>query len=176
MTREEKAKIIDGLTVKLSNTDYFYITDASGLSVAQTNNFRKLCFDKNLEYRVFKNTMIKKALENLDTDYSSFNEEVLSGFSGIIFSPESGNLPAKIIKDFRKKDKRITKPALKGASIDSDLFIGDDKLEMLSTLKSKVELIGDVIGILQSPAKNVISALDSAKHKLAGIVKTLSER
>ncbi len=176
MTREEKAKIIDGLTEKLSKTDYFYITDASGLSVAKTNNFRKLCFDKKLEYKVFKNTMIKKALENLKTDYSSFNDEVLSGFSGIIFSPESGNLPAKVIKDFRSKDKKSTKPVLKGASIDSDLFIGDDKLEMLSTLKSKVELIGDVIGLLQSPAKNVISALESGKHKLAGIVKTLSER
>lgn len=176
MTREEKGILIDELADKLSNTTYFYITDTGGLSVAKTNSFRRLCYDKGIEYRVYKNTVIKKALEKLDTDYTSFNDEVLTGFSGILFSPEVGNLPAKLIKDFRKKEKNSTKPVLKGASIDSGLFIGDQNLDLLSELKSKNELIGEIIGILQSPAKNVISALESGKHKLAGIVKTLSDR
>lgn len=176
MTREEKDTLIDELSEKLSNTTYFYITDTGGLTVAKVNSFRRLCFEKGIEYKVYKNTIIKKALEKLDTDYTSFNDEVLTGFTGILFSPEVGNLPAKLIKDFRKKDKANTKPILKGASIDSGLFIGDQHLDVLSELKSKNELIGDIIGILQSPAKNVISALESGKHKLAGIVKTLSDR
>lgn len=176
MTREEKAVIIEELSAKFANTNFFYITDAGGLSVAEVNSFRRLCFEKGVEYRVVKNTLIAKALEKLDTDYSSWNGSVLKGFSGIMFSTESSNLPAKLIKEFRKKGKNTTKPVLKGASIDSDLFAGDDSLDMLVALKSKNELIGDIIGLLQSPAKNVVSALQSSGGKLAGIVKTLSER
>jgi len=175
MTRKEKESLVEGLTKKLSETDFFYIADASGLTVAEINAFRRLCYNSGIEYQVVKNTMIRKALENLETDYTSF-EEVLKGFSGILISPESGNAPAKVIKDFRKKGGNGSKPILKAASIDSDLFIGEDKLEMLSTLKSKNELIGDIIALLQSPAKNVISALQSGENKLAGIVKALSER
>ena len=175
MTKDEKAIIIDDLAGKFANTNYFYITDASGLSVAQVNAFRKMCFDKGIEYKVVKNTLIKKALERSETDYSPFHNRVLKGFSGILFS-ESGNAPGKLIKEFRKKDKGGVKPILKGASIDSDLFIGEENLELLSTLKSKDELIGEVISLLQSPAKNVIGALNSGKHILAGLVKTLSER
>lgn len=175
MTKEEKAVIIENLAEKLANTSYFYITDASGLSVAQINAFRKMCFDKGIEYKVVKNTLIKKALEKSDTDYSAFNDQVLKGFSGILFS-ETGNAPGKLIKEFRKKDKEGVKPKLKGASIDSDLFIGEENLDFLSSLKSKEELLGEVITILQSPANNVIGALQSGKNKLAGIVKTLSER
>ena len=174
MTRSEKEQLIEGLTQKLSETDFFYIADASGLTVAEINAFRRMCFQNGIEYRVVKNTMIRKALENLETDYTSF-EDALKGFSGILLSPASGNAPAKVIKDFRKKGDG-SKPVFKAASIDSDLFIGEDKLEMLSTLKSKNELIGDIIALLQSPAKNVISALQSGENKLAGIVKTLSER
>ena len=175
MTRSEKEQLIEGLTQKLSETDFFYIADASGLTVAEINDFRRLCFQNGIEYRVVKNTMIRKALENLDTDYSSF-DDVLKGFSGILLSPASGNAPAKVIKDFRKKGGDGSKPLFKAASIDSDLFIGEHKLEMLSSLKSKNELIGEIITLLQSPAKNVISALSSGENKLAGIVKTLSER
>ncbi|MTI32999.1 50S ribosomal protein L10 [Xanthovirga aplysinae] len=174
MTREEKAQIIENLTEKFSNTNFFYIADASGLTVAQVNEFRGLCFEKGIEYLVVKNSLIKKALEKLDTDYAPFNDSVLKGFSGVLFSPESGSEPARIIKDFRKSVEG--KPVLKGASIDSDLFIGEENLETLSKLKSKTELIGEVISILQSPAKNVISALQSGEHTLAGLVKTLSER
>lgn len=174
MTREEKGVLIDELAEKLKNTNHFYIADTAGLSVAEVNTFREMCFKKGIEYRVVKNTLIKKALEKLDTDYTPF-DEILKGSSGIMFS-EIGNAPAKIIKDYKKKDKEQTKPAFKAASIDSDLFVGAKHLDMLSSLKSKDELIGEIITLLQSPATNVISALQSGKHKLAGIVKTLSER
>ncbi len=167
--------MIDGLAEKLKNTSYFYIADTGGLSVKQINEFRGLCFKNGIEYKIVKNTLIRKALERLDTDYAPF-EKALKGTSGIMFSPEVGNLPAKLIKDYRKKDKNLTKPALKAASIDSGLFVGEEHLDMLSTLKSKQELLGEIIGLLQSPAKNVISALQSGKHILAGVIKTLSEK
>jgi large subunit ribosomal protein L10 len=175
MTREEKSVIIGELVEKFSQNDNFYITDASGMSVADTNNLRRLCFDKGIEYRVFKNTLIQKALEQMDTDYTPFDESVLRGFSGIMFSGENSSIPAKAIKEFRKKSGGDS-PVLKGASIDTDLFIGDDQLNVLSTLKSKAELIGEVITLLQSPAKNVISGLKGSGGKLAGILQTLSER
>jgi large subunit ribosomal protein L10 len=176
MTREEKGQVIDNLADQLSKTPYFYITDTGGLTVAQVNAFRKLCFERGVEYKVVKNTLIKKALERLDADYTPFDNKVLKGFSGIMFSPENSNLPAKLIQEFRKKDKKNVKPVLKGASIDTDLFIGEENLDLLSKLKSKNELIGDIIGLLQSPAKNVISGLQGGGNKLAGILKTLSER
>lgn len=173
MTKEEKHKIVDELSQKLSSVSNFYITDASGLSVDQVNKFRKLCFQKGIEYKVVKNSLIKKALTTLPTDYASFDEKVLTGFSGILFS-DSGKAPAQLLKDFYKTG--TDKPVFKGASIDTALFIGIENLEELVKLKSKQELIGDILGLLQSPAKNVISALCSGGSKLAGIVKTLSER
>jgi len=175
MNREEKAVVIDELVQKFSDNTNFYITDASGMTVADTNALRGLCFDSGIEYKVFKNTMIQKALERLDTDYASFDESVLKGFSGIMFSGESANSPAQLIKQFRKKSGSES-PVLKGASIDTDLFIGEENLDALAKLKSKAELIGEVITILQSPAKNVISGIQSASGKLTGILKTLSER
>jgi large subunit ribosomal protein L10 len=175
MTREEKGQIIEELSAKLEENSNFYITDASGLTVAQINAFRQLCFNAGVEYGVYKNTLIQKALEKLDADYAEFTESVLKGFSGIIFSKEAANTPAKVIKDFRKSDGG-EKPMLKGASIDHDLFIGEEHLKMLADLKSKNELIGEIISLLQSPAKNVISALQSGGGTLAGLVKTLSER
>ncbi len=177
MTREEKLEIIEGLTEKFRENPYFYITDASGFNVAQVNAFRRTCFEKGVEYKVYKNTLIKKALENLDGDFEELSSNALKGFSGIIFSKEVGNLPAKVLLDFRKKQgKKETRPVFKGASIDSDVFLGENQLEMLSSLKSKQELIGDVIMLLQSPAKNLISALQSGQNTLAGLVKTLSEK
>lgn len=175
MTREEKAVVIEELVQKFSDNSHFYITDASGMSVADTNALRRLCFDKGIEYRVFKNTLIQKALERMEGDYTPFNDAVLKGFSGIMFSAENANAPAKLIKEFRKKSGGES-PMLKGASIDTDLFIGEENLNTLSELKSKAELIGEIIGLLQSPAKNVISGLQGAGGKLAGILKTLSER
>jgi large subunit ribosomal protein L10 len=177
MTRENKKIIIDELTEKLKTTPHFYIADASGFSVAQVNGFRQICFDKGLEYKVYKNTLIKKALENLEVDYSEFAENALKGFSGILFSSEIGNLPAKVILDYRKKiASKDKKPLFKGASIEGDQFLGEENLEILSKLKSKEELIGEVIGLLQSPATNVVSALQSGKNILAGLVKTLAEK
>ncbi|WP_375583854.1 50S ribosomal protein L10 [Cyclobacterium xiamenense] len=177
MTREDKKTIIEELTDKLKTTPHFYIADASGFSVAQVNSFRKVCFDKGLEYRVYKNTLIKKALENLEADYTEFAEQTLKGFSGILFSQEVGNLPAKVILDFRKKlGAKEKRPVFKGASIDGDQFLGEANLEVLSKLKSKEELVGEVISLLQSPATNVVSALQSGKNILAGLVKTLAEK
>jgi large subunit ribosomal protein L10 len=176
MTREEKGLIIDALTVKFEENSNFYVTDASGLTVEQINAFRKLCFDAGVEYGVYKNTLIQKALEKLDTDYTEFYDTVLKGFSGIIFSKEAANTPAKVITNYRKSGSTNDKPMLKAASIDTDLFIGEEHLKLLTELKSKNELIGEIISLLQSPAKNVISALQSGGGKLAGLVKTLSER
>ncbi|MEO9871574.1 50S ribosomal protein L10 [Ekhidna sp.] len=174
MTRQDKAQLISDLTAKLKETDHFYITDTSGLTVAEINKFREMCFNKGVEYKVVKNTLIKKALDDVDGDYSSL-DEVLKGTSGIMFINENANAPAKIIKEFKKADSN-DRPKFKAASIDSDLFIGEDQLGALASLKSKQELIGDVITLLQSPAKNVLTLLQSGEHKLAGIVKTLSER
>ncbi|MDI1323655.1 MAG: 50S ribosomal protein L10 [Algoriphagus sp.] len=177
MTRDEKKVIIDGLTEKFKENPFFYITDASGFSVAQINAFRRTCYDRGVEYKVYKNTLIKKALENLDADYSKLSQEALKGFSGIIFSKETSNLPAKVMLDFRKKlGKKEVRPLFKGAGIDSDVFIGEANLEVLSTLKSKQELLGDLIGLLQSPAKNLVSALLSGQNNITGVLKTLAER
>jgi large subunit ribosomal protein L10 len=175
MNREEKAQVIEELVERFNSNNFFYITDASGLTVAEVNDFRRMCFEKGVKYKVFKNTLIKKALDQLETDYSEFEESVLKGFSGILFTTENGSLPAKIITEYRSKYKGEI-PILKGASIDRELYIGNDQLTELSRLKSKNELIGEIITLLQSPAKNVISALQSGEHKLAGIVKTLSEK
>ena len=175
MTRQEKAKVIEDLAEKFNEKNNFYIADASGLTVEQVNAFRRLCFEQGVEYRVFKNTLIQKALESLDADFTAFNDQVLKGVSGILFAEESVSVPAKLLKQYRKTDPK-GRPILKGAYIDSDFYIGDDKLEPLSQLKSKAELIGDIINLLQSPAKRVISALQSGETKLVGVIKTLSER
>lgn len=175
MTREEKTVVIEELVQKFADNSHFYITDASGMTVAETNELRRLCFEKGIEYRVFKNRLIQKALERMESDYTPFNESVLKGFSGVMFSVENANAPAKLIKEFRKKSGGES-PLLKGASIDTDLFIGEENLDALSKLKSKDELIGELITLLQSPAKNVISGLQGAGGKLSGILQTLSER
>jgi|JI102314DRNA_FD_contig_91_1150249_length_2838_multi_3_in_0_out_0_2 large subunit ribosomal protein L10 len=176
MTREDKAQIIDELKVKFDNHNFFYITDAGGMTVKDVNRFRKLCFERNIEYVVVKNTLINKALVELDPAYSVFKENgVLKGFSGILFSNESGKAPAVLLKDFYKGGKK-QEPVLKAASVDKSFFIGVDQLDALYNLKSKNELIGEIVGLLQSPAKNVISALQSGGNTIAGIVKTLSEK
>ncbi len=174
MNRVEKAQIIDDLKDKFRSNMHFYITDATGMSVAEVNALRRVCFHSGIEYRVIKNTFIAKALEDMDADFTGLNETVLKGFSGVLFSKENSKAPAKLIQDFQKKhSKKLT---FKGASIDSDLFIGADQLDTLSKLKSKQELIGEVIGLLQSPVQNVLGALNSGKHIIAGVVKTLQEK
>jgi large subunit ribosomal protein L10 len=179
MTRAEKQEQIEELSERFAQYSFFYITDASGMSVAAINDFRRLCHSKGMPFKVYKNTLVRKALDRLPTDTSAM-DVALKGQSGILFSDESGSAPAKLLKQYHKtltlKKGQEAKPALKGAYLDSDLFIGAKNLDMLTTIKGKLELIGDVIGLLQSPAKNVLGALQSGGNKLAGILKTLSEK
>ncbi|GAA0871162.1 50S ribosomal protein L10 [Gangjinia marincola] len=171
MTREEKARVIEDLTATLKDTDAIYLADISGLDAGTTSNLRRACFKANVKMSVVKNTLLEKAMESSDKDFGEL-PTVLKGNTSLMIS-ETGNAPAKVIKEFRKKSER---PILKGAYIEEALFYGDDSLETLASLKSKDELVGDIIGLLQSPAKNVISALKSGGGTLAGILKTLSEK
>ncbi len=171
MTREEKSKVIEDLTAQLAGTNVVYLADISGLNAETTSNLRRACFKAGIQLEVVKNTLLGKAMEASDNDYGDL-ATVLAGNTSILIA-ENGNAPAKIIKEFRKKSD---KPLLKGAFIHHAVFIGDNQLDALIALKSKEEVIGEIIGLLQSPAKNVISALKSSGGKIAGIVKTLSER
>jgi large subunit ribosomal protein L10 len=172
MTKEEKQSAINDLSEKLDSNGVIYITDISELDATATSSLRRQCFAKDIKLSVVKNTLLKKAMENLkDKDLSELYD-VLPGPTAIMIS-EVGNAPAKLIKDFRKKND---KPILKGAYVEETVFVGDDQLKTLVDIKSKNELIGEVIGLLQSPAKNVLSALTSSKGTIAGIVKTLSEK
>jgi large subunit ribosomal protein L10 len=171
MTREEKSKVIEILTVQLSENPIIYLADISGLDARSTSNLRRACFKAGVKLAVVKNTLLSKAMEGSDKEFGELTD-VLTGNTSLMFS-ETGNAPAKVIKEFRKKSD---KPVLKGAFIEEAIYVGDDQLDSLVSIKSKEELIGDIIGLLQSPAKNVISALKSGGGTIAGIVKTLSER
>jgi large subunit ribosomal protein L10 len=171
MTREEKSQVIEELTAQLSENANIYLADISGLNAETTSNLRRACFKANIKLAVVKNTLLEKAMEASDRDFGDL-PTALKGNTSIMYS-ETGNAPAKVIKDFRKKSNR---PLLKGAFIDESIYLGDDQLDMLVDIKSKEELIGEIIGLLQSPAKNVVSALKSSGGKLAGIIKTLSEK
>ena len=171
MTREEKSQVIEELTVELAKNANIYLTDISGLNAGVTSNLRRAAFKANVQMSVVKNTLLEKAMEASDRDFGDL-ASVLKGNTSVMYS-ETGNAPAKLIKTFRKKSE---KPLLKGAFIEEAVYIGDDQLDMLVDIKSKEELIGDIIGLLQSPAKNVISALKSGGGTIAGILKTLSEK
>lgn len=173
MTKAEKAATIEELKGKLENNQFLYLADSSTLTVEKINEFRKLCFEKNIEIRVVKNTLLKKALESFDESrgYEGLYEH-LSGPTAVLFT-EVGNAPAKVIKEFRKVNSR---PILKAAYIDTGIYVGDDQIDSLASLKSKEDLIGDIISLLQSPAKNVVSALKSGGNTLSGLVKALEER
>ena len=171
MTREEKHNVIQDLTAQLSESSTIYLADISGLNALNTTELRRACFKANLKLAVVKNTLLAKAMEASDKDFGEL-PDVLKGNTSLILS-DTGNAPAKLIKAFRKKSSR---PLLKGAYIMESIYIGDNQLDALVDIKSKEELIGDIIALLQSPAKNVISGLKSGGGKLAGILKTLSER
>ena len=179
MTREEKQALVDELSGKIQSHNAFYITDAAGMSVAKINEFRRMCFNRGLEYKVYKNTFIRKALDTLGHDTSEM-DAALVGQSGVLFSQESGSAPAKLLRDFYKAQNyartATPKPVLKGAYVDASIYLGAKELEGLTTIKGKQELLGELIGLLQSPAKNVISALQSGGNILAGLIKTLSEK
>jgi large subunit ribosomal protein L10 len=172
MKKEEKQVMIDDLSKRLDENNIIYIADISSLDAVATSSLRRQCFAKNIKLSVVKNTLLKKAMENIQGKDLTELYDILPGPTAIMLS-DTGNLPAKLIKDFRKKND---KPVLKGAFVEESIYIGDDQLNLLADIKSKDELIGDVIGLLQSPAKNVISALTSSKGKIAGLVKTLSEK
>jgi large subunit ribosomal protein L10 len=171
MTREEKSRVIEDLTAQLADSNVVYLADISNLNAEATSNLRRACFKAGIQLSVVKNTLLEKAMEASVNDYGDL-PSVLKGNTSIMIS-ENGNAPAKIIKEFRKKSN---KPLLKGAYIYQAVFVGDNQLDALVSLKSKEEVIGEIIGLLQSPAKNVVSALKSGGGKIAGIVKTLSER
>lgn len=171
MTREEKSLVIEDLTAQLAENSIIYLADISGLNAGTTSNLRRACYKANVSLKVVKNTLLAKAMENSDKDFGNL-PSVLKGNTSILFA-ETSNAPAKIIKEFRKKSD---KPLLKGAFVEEAVFVGDENLDALVNIKSKEEVIGDIIGLLQSPAKNVVSALKSGGGKLAGILKTLSEK
>lgn len=171
MTKEEKSRVIEDLTAQLAGTNVVYLADISGLNAETTSNLRRACFKANIKLEVVKNTLLEKAMQASDNNYGNL-PLVLKGNTSIMIA-ESGNAPAKIIKEFRKKSD---KPLLKGAYISEAVFVGDNQLDALVALKSKEEVIGDILGLLQSPAKNLVSALKSSGGKLVGILKTLSEK
>ncbi len=172
MTREEKAQYVSDLAAQLSASNVVYLTDTAELTVEAVNALRRKCFQSNISLRVVKNALLEKAMDQVEgKDYGALRD-VLKGATSVMIS-DTANAPAKLIKDFRKKSE---KPILKGAYIDEAIFIGDDQLSALESLKSKEELLGELIALLQSPAKNVLSGLNGAGGKLAGILKTLEER
>jgi large subunit ribosomal protein L10 len=171
MTREEKATVIEDLKSQLAESPTIYLTDISGLDAGTTSALRRACFKANIKLAVVKNTLLAKAMDASEKEFGEL-PDVLKGNTSLMLS-EAGNAPAKLIKTFRKKSDR---PLLKGAFIEEAVYIGDDKLDALVSIKSKEEVIADIIALLQSPAKNVISGLQSGGGKLAGILKTLSEK
>ena len=171
MTREEKSQVIQDLTAQLADTSTIYLADISGLDAVTTSNLRRACFKANVQLAVVKNTLLAKAMEASDKDFGEL-PGALKGNTSLMIA-EAANAPAKVIKEFRKKSD---KPLLKGAYVEESVYVGDDQLDALVNIKSREELIGDIISLLQSPAKNVVSALQSGGSKLSGILKTLSEK
>ena len=171
MRREEKEVIIDNLAQRLDETKHFYLTDISSLNAEQTSNLRRKCFEKEVSLLVVKNTLLRQAMEKSEGDFNDLYD-VLKDSTSIMFC-ETGNIPAKLIKEFRKT---MEKPLLKAAFVEESIYIGDDQLDALSNIKSKDELLGDLLMLLQSPATNLVSAIASSSSKMAGALLTLSEK
>ncbi len=185
MTKQEKIQLVEELREKFQNNTFFYILDSGNMSVSEINTFRGLVHEKGLEYRVVKNTLIKKALEGLESDYSEL-DMVLKGFSGVLFSAENGSAPAKLLKEYRKKHG-AERPYFKGASIDASIYLGEDNLEELTKIKSKEDVLAELVGLLMSPGmtlasalkapgQNMAGALQSSGNLLAGALKALAEK
>tara|TARA_Y100000746_G_scaffold206605_1_gene194407 strand:- start:82 stop:603 length:522 start_codon:yes stop_codon:yes gene_type:complete len=171
MNKKEKNELIDVLNNMLEENKNFYLADIAGLTAEESSSLRRLCYKQNVTIQVVKNTLLKKAFDKNSKDFNQL-DEILKGNTSIMFADEA-KAPASVIKTFRKKSE---KPILKAAHIEEEFYIGDNNLSILSELKSKNELIGDIITLLQSPAKNVISSLQSSSSKLSGIVNALSEK
>ncbi len=173
MRKELKAQIIDSISAQIKETPNFYVTDIAGLNAGDTTKLRRACFEAGIKLTVVKNTLLEHVIKESGNAELESLIPTLKGNTAIMFT-ETANAPGKLIKKFQKDG--FEKPALKSAYVQECAFIGADKLDELASIKSKEELLGDIIGLLQSPARNVISALESAGGKLAGIVKTLSEK
>lgn len=171
MKREDKALVIKEISEKLKQYPHFYLADIAGLDAEMTSALRRQCFKSGVELKVVKNTLLKKAFDASELDFSEF-ESVLVGNTAVMFT-EIANAPAKLIKDFRKT---MEKPILKAAYAEESVYIGDENLDTLTTIKSREELIGDIVLLLQSPAKTVISALQSGANTITGVLKTLEEK
>ena len=171
MRREEKDSIIDSLKVQIDNASHFYLADISNLNAADTSSLRRKCFEKDIELVVVKNTLLRKAFEQSEGKFEELYD-ILKNSTSIMFC-ETGNVPAKLIKDFRKEHDR---PVLKAAYVEESIYLGDEQLETLSSLKSKDELIADLLALLQAPMMNLLSALQSGGNNLAGVLKTLAEK
>ena len=171
MTKQEKSDYIKDLTNQLAEATNFYLTDISGLDAGMTSDLRRACYKANIKLSVTKNSFLEKAMQASKRDFGELTS-VLKGNTSVMYS-DVGNAPAKVIKTFRKKSE---KPLLKGAFIEEDVYIGDEQLNILVDIKSKEELIGEVVTLLKSPAKNLISALKSGGGKISGIIKTLSKK
>lgn len=171
MNKEDKSLLVKELGQSIADFNHFYVVDAGGMNSGKTSDLRRECFKREMKMVVVKNTLFIKALEQAEGEYEQLYD-TLVGSSAIIFS-NVGNVPAKLIKEFGKANK---KPVLKGAYVEQCLYIGEENLEALVNVKSKDELIGDIIALLQSPAKNVISALQSGGSTIHGVLQTLAER
>ncbi len=171
MRRDEKTDIINSLAGTLKEYSHFYLTDTAQLNAADTSDLRRKCFENQIKLVVVKNTLLKRALEQAGLECGELFP-VLKGSTAVMFS-NNGNTPAKMIRDFRKSHP---KPLIKGAYIEESVYVGDNLLETLVALKSREELIGDIIMLLQSPAKNVISALQSGGSTIHGVLETLSKK
>ncbi|BDS14108.1 50S ribosomal protein L10 [Aureispira anguillae] len=175
MTKAEKTLVIEELAGKFADSKYFYVTDCSELNVETINKLRRTCFEQDIQLKVVKNTLIKKALEKAATTNEENYEDlygVLKGASALMFT-ETGNAPAKLIKKFREDNE---KPVLKAAFVESEVYVGDDQLDALVSIKSKEELIGDIILLLESPIKNLVGSLQSGGNTISGLLKALEER
>ncbi len=171
MKSSEKVTIIDSLVEQINSSNHFYLADISDLNAADTSDLRRKCFKEDVKLVVVKNTLLRKALEKSEKDAEELYE-VLKGNTSVMFT-ETANVPAKLIKEFRKKRK---KPLLKGAYVEESIYIGDDQLDALVAVKTKNELIADVIAMLQSPMQTVLSQLQSGGNILHGVLKTLEEK
>lgn len=174
MTTEQKREQVKILSSILEENKTIYLADLGGMNAEDTSALRRMCFESGVQVQIVKNTLLRKAMEAVDKDFEALYGELKGNTSLMVC--ETANLPAKTIKEFLKKNKQSDKPLFKGAWVDESTYVGVDQLDVLASLKSKEELIGDIIGLLQSPAKNVISALQSGGNTLSGLVKTLSER
>ncbi len=174
MKRSEKKAIIDNLTQEINSYNHFYLADIAELDAETTSALRRACFQKDIKLVVVKNTLLKRAIDASEKEAGEVFDALI-GNTSLMFC-DTGNAPAKLIKEFRKKNKKLEKPVFKAAYVDESIYVGEDQLETLVNIKSKEELLGDIVTLLQSPAKNVVSALQSSGQTLTGLLKTLEEK